>query len=417
MAKTKLPGIMRSAKRLMLAAIISGFFVSSPAFDLKMDSTLGKNAGEIQLGPVTAYPSMKIITRHDDNLFQLNTVKKSTWVSIVAPAVKLVLQDNIKKLTLDYEIEAGFHDTSGQDDYVDQELKAGFAYNPTDRIKTEFYAEYLKKHDPRGTGRTEGGIGTLGGSLNPDEWHSYGIGGLFSYGTPNATGRVEFETAYTTKEYDNNRQFTFSRDLNDFKLRGAFFYRIRPRLKLLFEINQTDFDYQKAAVGRPSLDSTNREYLFGVAWERTAKTSGYLKLGYETKEFDSDLRKDIGGFTWETGTRWKPRTYSTVDITSIQRQDESDGIGDSIDVSEIEISWNHLWSSYFSSTVGFLYGEDSYDPTFREDTRYRTGVKLNYDWRRWARISAGYQYEQRDSNVNVFDYEQNLFELRLDLTL
>ncbi len=192
----------------MLAAILSGFFISSPAFDLKMDSTLGKNAGEIQLGPVTAIPSMKIISRHNDNLFQLNTDKKSTWVSIVAPAVKLVLQDNIKKLTLDYEIEAGFHDTSGQDDYVDQELKAGFAYNPTDRIKTEFYAEYLKKHDPRGTGRTEGGIGTLGGSLNPDEWHSYGIGGLFSYGTPNATGRVEFETAYTTKEYDNNRQFT-----------------------------------------------------------------------------------------------------------------------------------------------------------------------------------------------------------------
>jgi len=61
LAKTKLPGIMQSAKHITLAAILSGFFVSSPAFDLKMDTTLGKNTGEIQLGPVTAYPSMKII--------------------------------------------------------------------------------------------------------------------------------------------------------------------------------------------------------------------------------------------------------------------------------------------------------------------------------------------------------------------
>ena len=417
MAKTNLPGMMRSAKRLMLAAMLSGFFVSSAAFDLKMDTTLGQNAGDIQLGPVTAYPSMKIITRHDDNLFQLNTVKKSTWVSIVAPAVKLVLQDNIKKLTLDYEIEAGFHDTSGQDDYVDQELKAVFAYNPTDRIKTEFHAEYLKKHDPRGTGRTEGGFGTLGGSLNPDEWHSYGIGGLFSYGTPNATGRVEFETAYTTKEYDNNRLFTFDRDLDDLKLRGTFFYRIRPKIQLLFEINQTDFDYQKATVGRPSLDSTDRAYLFGVAWDATYKTTGVAKFGVIDKDFDSALRTDANNFAWEVGVKWMPRTYSTVNILTERRQDETDGIGDSIDVSEIKVSWEHFWRSYISSTVGFLYGEDSYDPTIREDTRFRAGVKLNYDWRRWARISAGYQYEERDSNVDVFDYDQNLFEIRLDLTL
>jgi hypothetical protein len=401
----------------MLAAILSGFFVSSPALDLKMDSTLGKNAGEIQFGPVTAYPSMKIITRHNDNLFQLNTGKKSTLITIVAPAVKLDLQDNIKKLTLDYEIEAGFHDTSGQDDYVDQELKAGFAYNPTDRIKTEFHAEYLKKHDSRGTGRTEGGFGTLGGSLNPDEWHSYGIGGLFSYGTPNATGRVEFETAYTTKEYDNNRQFTFDRDLDDLKLRGTFFYRIRPKTQLLFEIKQTEFDYQKAAVGRPSLDSTDRAYLFGVAWDATYKTTGVAKFGVIDKDFDSALRTDADNFAWEVDVKWMPRTYSTVNILTERRQDETDGIGDSIVVSEIEVSWNHLWRSYISSTVGFLYGEDSYDPTFREDTRFNTGLKINYEWRRWAKMSAGYRYEERDSNVDVFDYEQNLFEIRLDLTL
>jgi len=59
---------MLSAKHLISAAVLSGFFVSSPAFDLKMDTTLGKNAGEIQLGPVTAYPSMKDQEKHVHHL-------------------------------------------------------------------------------------------------------------------------------------------------------------------------------------------------------------------------------------------------------------------------------------------------------------------------------------------------------------
>ena len=244
----------------MSAVILSGFFVSSFALDLTMDPTIGEDAGLLQIGPVSAYPSMRLITRYDDNIFSADKNEVSSLMGIVSPAITFTLQDNIKKLTLDYEIEAGFYENSSQDDYVDQKLLGVFVFNPTDRIKTELQVEYLDKHDDRGTGRTEG-FGAAGpdSSLDPDEWHSYGIGGLVSYGTPNATGRVEIETSYVSKEYDNNRQFTFVRDRNDFKLRGTFYYKIWPKTRLLFEIKQTVFDYEKDAIGQPSLNSTGRE--------------------------------------------------------------------------------------------------------------------------------------------------------------
>lgn len=397
----------------MSAAILSGFFVSSLAYDLKMDSTTGEDAGLIQIGPVSAYPSMKIVTLHDDNLLLSDKNELSTLVGIVSPAVKFSLQDNIKKLTLDYQIEAGFHENSSQDDYVDQKLLGVFVFNPTDRIKTELRAEYLDEHDARGTGRTEGG----GGTLDPDEWHSYEIGGLLSYGTPNATGRVEIETSYVTKEYDNNRLFTFDRDRNDFKLRGTFFYKIWPKTRLLFEIKQTVFDYEKNAIGQASLDSTGRDYLFGVAWDATYKTTGFAKFGISEKDFDSDLRDDNDQFKWEIGVKWMPRSYSTVDITTVRRQDETNGIGDSIDVAEFKVSWNHLWRHRISSTVEFFIAEDDFSSTRREDSRFMTSLKLNYNWRRWASISAGYQYEENDSNVSTFNYQRNLFGLAVNITL
>ena len=402
----------------MSAAVLSGFFVSSLAFDLNMDSTIGEDAGLIQIGPVSAYPSMKIVTLHDDNLFLSDKNELSTLVGIVSPAVKFSLQDNIKKLTLDYQIEAGFHENSSQDDYVDQKLLGIFVFNPTDRIKTELRAEYLDEHDARGTGRTEG-FGAVGPdtTLDPDEWHSYSIGGLLSYGTPNATGRVEVESSYVTKEYDNNRLFTFDRDRNDFKLRGTFFYKIWPKTRLLFEIKQTVFDYEKNAIGQASLDSTGRDYLLGVAWDATYKTTGFAKFGLSEKDFDSDLRDDNDQFKWEIGVKWMPRSYSTVDITTVRRQDETNGIGDSIDVAEFKVSWNHLWRHRISSTVEFFFAEDDFNSTRREDSRFMTSLKLNYDWRRWARISVGYQYEENDSNVSTFDYQRNLFGFAVNITL
>ena len=402
----------------MSAAVLSGFFVSSLAFDLNMDSTIGEDAGLIQIGPVSAYPSMKIVTLHDDNLFRSDKNELSTLIGIVSPAVKFSLQDNIKKLTLDYQIEAGFHENSSQDDYVDQKLLGIFVFNPTDRIKTELRAEYLDEHDARGTGRTEG-FGAVGPdtTLDPDEWHSYSIGGLLSYGTPNATGRVEVESSYVTKEYDNNRLFTFDRDRNDFKLRGTFFYKIWPKTRLLFEIKQTVFDYEKNAIGQASLDSTGRDYLLGVAWDATYKTTGFAKFGLSEKDFDSDLRDDNDQFKWEIGVKWMPRSYSTVDITTVRRQDETNGIGDSIDVAEFKVSWNHLWRHRISSTVEFFFAEDDFNSTRREDSRFMTSLKLNYDWRRWARISVGYQYEENDSNVSTFDYQRNLFGFAVNITL
>jgi len=414
--KFKLQRKLTMSRNLLIFIVLCGVTGSSFALD-KPSAILGNTGGGIQLGPVTAYPSMKIIAGHDDNLFRTRTNKKSTMVGVVRPAVSLQLQDNIKTLTLDYSLEAGFYENSSKDNYTDQNLLGVFEYHPTTKLKMAMRLEYLDEHDPRGTARTEGAIGTLGGTLDPDKWHSYGAGGLVSYGSPNATGRVELEASYVIKEYDNNRLFTFTRDRDDFNLRGTFFYRIRPKTQLLFEVKQTVFDYDRTAVGTPRLDSTDREYLFGAAWDATYKTTGFAKFGVIDKDFDSDFRKDSNNFKWEVGARWRPRTYSTVDISTERRRDETNGIGDSIDVAEFKIAWNHEWRSYISSTINFLYGKDDYSSSIREDTRYGAGIKLNYDWRRWAKISAGYEYEERNSDVRIFDYDRNLFELTLDLTL
>ena len=180
----------------------------------------------------------------------------------------------------------------------------------------------------------------------------------------------------------------------------------------MFEVRQTNFDYDRTSVGTPILDSTNRSYLLGVTWAATYKTTGFAKFGIEDKDFDSDLRKDTNNFKWEIGARWRPRTYSVLDISTERRTDETNGIGDSIDARDFKVAWDHEWRSYISSNINFLYGVDDYSSSIREDTRYGAGIKLYYDWRRWAKISAEYRYEERDSEIDIFDYDRNHFSIK-----
>ena len=45
------------------------------------------------------------------------------------------------------------------------------------------------------------------------------------------------------------------------------------------------------------------------------------------------------------------------------------------------------------------------------------GVSVNYKMRRWLELGGGYRYDERDSTINLFDYDRNIFELIATIAL
>jgi len=84
--------------------------------------TIDAVGADIKIGPVSAYPSMRIITRHDDNIYESASNEKSSPIVIVNPAVTLLMEDNVKTLTLDYDSEVGTYTDSSRDNYTDHKL-------------------------------------------------------------------------------------------------------------------------------------------------------------------------------------------------------------------------------------------------------------------------------------------------------
>ena len=399
-----------NSKGISVLVALAAFLLNSSYLQAQQD------AAGVAMGSGYVFPGLDLTFLHDDNLTNADVNEIDTFGWKVEPSLLYEQTSNRSRFAADWRLDAGFYEDSSEDDYVDNFVSGIFEYQPTNRFSSALKADFKDSHDPRGTGRAEGEL--VGAQQDFDEWHSFGVEGNLSYGLEEGKARLEGDVGYTTKEYDNNRASTFVRDRDDTYGAARFFYRLAPNTDFVLEGRLADHTYDQTATGVASLDSFVYRVLAGVTWEATAKTTGYVKAGYIEKDFDDGTREDGDDFTWEIGITWEPRSYSIVNLSSSRDFQETNGAGNFIQKDNfITADWTHYWQERLSTTVNFSYTEDTFDPTTREDKLTNAGVKLNYELRRWLTVSGGYRYDERNSNSNAFDYERNIFELMVSITL
>ena len=191
---------------------------------------------------------------------------------------------------------------------------------------------------------------------------------------------------------------------------------MRPKTRLLFQGRYRDFDYIDSAS---TLDSDEQRVYVGAQWDATGKTAGYAKFGYMRKNFASSTKQNVSTSSWDIGLRWSPKTYSVVDIKALKSFEESTGLCDSIVNRRAGVGWTHAWNSRLSHTLSYFNIHASYvgAGTDRKDDTDDIGIKVNYQFRRWARFGAEYIHTDRDSNDPFWRYKRNVFLLTLGASL
>lgn len=370
--------------------------------------------GGIPFGAFTAFPKASLAVEYDDNLFKDATGEKDAWSAILGVGANLILDVGPLEATTQLGTELALVGGSTDDNYGDFDVGGGLSFEIGPKSRVNVSAEYVKSHDPRGTGRSEGAGQLLD---SPDRWHTIGAGGVLSIGSRGAKGRLDLEVQRLEKNYDNHETATREREHDDNSYGATFYWRVMPKTSLLFQARQTDVNYTTDPAGA-SLDSSNRDFLVGATWQATARTTGTFKIGRREKQFDEASRDDFSGVGWDLGVTWKPRTYSVFAFGTSRSIEETNGTsGDAIDSKDFSASWNHAWRKRLSSNVHLGYGMEDYLRSPREDDRYTAGAALNYQMRRWLTFGAGYDYSERDSNDNTFDYDDNLFRITVNAAL
>lgn len=344
-------------------------------------------------------PVVEVSGTYDDNY---RAIKDGTdsWIATIAPGVTITAYGD-KTI---YELKSGLkrenYTAQGTKNLTSYFAKGTGTFNFDIRNKLDLEIGYSKTKSVANA--------LVVGTVN--NFKETNFGASYVYGAPSATGNIELGVNHVIYRSGNGINLDQERDSNAF--RAAFLYKVTDKTKLVAEINGSQFDY----VTNTALDSTNIAYLLGAQWEATAKTTGYAKIGSETKDFDNPNQKNTDLTRWEVSVDWMPLSYSTITLTTNQQIEEGSYGASSTDTVNSGLQWKHDWGRGYASEVYLSSKTDDYK-SVREDTTNAIGASITYNIRRWADIAFDYQYSDRTSTDNTQEYDRNIFKLTFNVGL
>ncbi|GAB6069247.1 hypothetical protein JCM30760_03440 [Thiomicrorhabdus hydrogeniphila] len=382
---------MNKYKQVQLAVALAT--ISSAAFAI--------DPASLDFEGIEVTPTLEVSGTYDDN-YQATSEEKSSWITSITPAVNVAIYGRNAVYNINYALNHQLYEASGSQNLTNHHLNATADYQFDIRNALTVEAGYNK---------TESATSTY----TPGELNSFStknLGASYTYGAPTATGNLELGANY--EQYRSENGVNLDQERNSTSASATFLYKITDKTKLTAEVRGTQFDYIESTS---LLDSTNLGYFVGARWEATAKTEGHIKIGKENKDFDSSSLKDTDLNSWEVSVDWAPLTYSVITLTSNQKIDEGSYDSSYTNTTNNEIKWVHDWGRGYSSNVNYTNTNRDYVTTNREDTINAYGIGLTYEAKRWMDIAFDYQASHQDSTDTNYDFNRNIFQLTLNISL
>lgn len=356
---------------------------------------------------VYLYPTAFAGVGYNDNLLASNINPIGSSFISLAPQLLAEFKHKGDRYTALASVNATRYSNSSDDNFVNSNVEVAGDNYFSSRARAGWSIGRTDGIDPRGS--NERAL-----SAKPDHWHTTNLNGRLIYGAPEAAGRVELDLGHQDKAYDNNRATTAVADLTLNSVAGRVFYRLGSRTLALAEIRNAQANYASSL----STDSnTERRYYAGLTWEATAATTGIVKVGHMTKDFDLAGKPGYAGASWEAAVRWLPVTYSAFDLTAARSTADSSGFGSYALNTSIDLVWNHKWTQSLSSRVAVGVLNTEFGGTNRTDTANNFALSVDYAVLRWLKTGVNFAHTNNTSNDANAAYKRNVTMLTLNASL
>jgi len=364
----------------------------------------------LQIGAFTLFPTIGLSSGYQNNfLYQDENNQEGSQYIAISPGVRLESFGEKTNFLAQYDITKTYFDFDSKYNTEMHHLLGNIGHRISNRTNFSVSAEYYEGTDRIGTANQQGGIIDL--DLDPDEWHSLGFDGKWHYGGVGAKGAIDLVVGTIDREYDNNREFTATRDREIQYFGGTYSHQVTPKTSYLAQFRRSNIDYDNA-----TLDSTETRMMLGAEWDATGKTSARALVGYLTKDFDEPQHEDFSGLAVEVGATWRPRTYSTFDLTLARETDETNGNGSYVVRNSAALGWTHFWKDRFSTNANIGASDEYYKGSLRDDSINYYGVSASYQITEWFMSGLGYKHVKRDSSIDDFSYDDDSLLFTFELS-
>jgi hypothetical protein len=366
---------------------------------------------------LTLLPAVKLGVENNSNIYSTESNEQSDTITRLTPSLNLLADFGKTQAGVYYQAEQGVYSADGDDDYLDQKLNAGVSYEITSRQEISAEASYNDAHDARGAGTVEG---SAAATVDPDEYEEVTAGLEYVYGADSAVGNVAVYVDSYQKRYSNNEIYgTEDRNHDKLNFGAVLSLASSPEHEVILEARQTNISYSENSTTAEAREGSEQRLFVGMRWDLTGATTGEFKVGRSSRFFDESSVSSNTRLAWEGSLTWQPLTYSTVVISSSQNSNETNGAGDYIANTYTAASWDHEFSTYYSAGLTASVNSDVYvnDASDRKDDLVSYGINGTYSPMPTLDITLSYSQAQRDSNINAYEYDNQVVNLGLNFAL
>ncbi len=382
------------------------------------------------------HPFVFFEEKYTDNLYYTNTNEEEDFITSIAPGIWIAYPANREKLiemTTSTTSPGGlklsqikpettrrmqtyalysptfvYYKENPQHDHINHRLEGLFQYNFDSGISIDVIDQFNDKHEINNNA-----YGLF------DEYEDNLLSFVATY---KPSGKFEFRFDYSNYMLDFDSGDNSFRDREDNSFAGYVFYRFKPKTSLFAEYEYADIEYDI----NTGFNSEEYRYYGGLDWDVTAKTRGRVKLGYIEKEFESSALGTEETFAAELQAQHNFSDKRAMTLNIYRHFNEST-LTDSytIETWGIDTALLQRFSQKWSGTLSFLYYHDEYLGSYtyddvtkeRVDDTVSIGPTLIFEPKKWLEFELGYFYSWRDSNFDVFDFENNTIYINIALIM
>ncbi len=368
---------------------------------------LGINAGNYLI-----FPSVAVRSSYDDNVFSENQGGEGGWRFEVAPSV--VFSSRLPRHVLDLIVSARHVEFS----HPEQESFTDGSVYLRGRLDIN-HAQALFGHMLSSLEHEE--LGSEEADRQARDPISYWRNRA-ELGFIRDAGRLALRAGVKAEQFDYNDVDGFDgsnidqdfRDNTTFSGNVKLTYRFSPgyKLKTQFRVRHVENE-GTATIDR---DSTGYDVLAGLDFEYSPLLKFYLLGGFEHIGFEKENLDDFNALIYRAQLQWLPTQLMTVYLGA-ERYSSVTGYEDSsvrLDTAfdarvEYEI-WRNL---IFKASARFAISD--YVGSGREDEALLAGVGLEYLVNRNLNLTLDYDYRERFSSVDEFDYQGSKYTVGLKM--
>ena len=334
MAKTKQKlraGAARSARCLLALAgcglVIAGgsnaYAQESADQDVTPNYTVSDRfnqnfgADGIRSGSFLLFPSMRYEQIYDDNIFSAETNEVDDFIANISGALSLQSDWDVHALRIGGNVRRLQYFENDTESRTDYGVDGLVQFDLGRRAAATFSAGYDQRTEPRRALQTAFGESPVRFSV---------FDAAMEFDLRQNRFREQFGVRYAKDDFDdafdpnNGNPIELDQDFRDREALEVFYrqsIRLRPTVALFAEIGGgvQEFDNDQPGLN-VSQDSQSYAASVGIALDINKVARGEIGVGYQTRNFDSDLFDDISGVNIDASLDYFLSDLTTVSLSA-----------------------------------------------------------------------------------------------------